>query len=132
MSPDRELHVSPFVERGSSNWTLGYRDASSAIVLASVEVPSELIENAFFSNVSVEIALLNDGAIVSVANGMASACSFAKTIVSVDVLVESFLSKKNLHMEEVTENELKILLEKLQKSVQAVQRTIALLERTTD
>lgn len=132
MSPDHELNLSPFVECGLSNWTLGYRDASSEIVVASVEVPSELIERALFANVSVEIALLSDGEIVSVANGTVSACSCAKKIISVDALVELFLSKDNLHMEEVTESELKVLLERLQKSVQAVKRTIALLERTTD
>lgn len=128
MLPEQALHLSPFVECGLSSWTFGYRDLSRDIVVASVEVPSELIEQAVFANVSVEIELLGDGEVVSVANGAVSAWSCAKKIVPVDALVESFLSKSNLHMEEVTEIELKGLLERLQKSVQAVQRAIALFE----
>jgi hypothetical protein len=80
----------------------------------------------------VEIALSADGEIASAVHGKASACYCPKKIVFLDDLVEAFLADSNLHMEETTEKELRTLLERLQKSVRAVQRTIALLKRATN
>ncbi|KRR13637.1 hypothetical protein CQ10_38725 [Bradyrhizobium valentinum] len=100
-------------------------------VVASVEIPSELIERAVLANVSVEISLSADGEIASAASGTASACSSAKEVISVDQLVERFLGSDNLHMEEATERELQVLLERLQKSVGAVERSIALYRQAT-
>lgn len=52
--------------------------------------------------------------------------------VSIDKLVEAFLASDNLRMEEATDRELSELLQRLQKSVRAVQHSIALLRQTTD
>jgi len=133
MSPDPvELRFRPFAELDRATSNVGYRDASTGQVVASIEVPVELIERTVLANVSVEIALSADGEIASAAHGRASDCSSLKKIVSVDDLVEAFLADSNLHMEETTEKELRTLLERLKKSVRAVQRTITLLERATN
>ncbi|MGX9430196.1 MULTISPECIES: hypothetical protein [Bradyrhizobium] len=121
----------PFVEYGGVTSKLGYRDASSGQVITLVEIPSEAVERAIFASVSVEIALSSDGEIASSATGTLSGCSLAKNTTSIDRLVEAFLSSDNLHMEEVTEQDLQALLARLQKSVDAVRRSIALLQHAT-
>jgi len=132
MSPNPvELGPRPFADCGRTTSNVGYRDTSTGLVVASLVVPSELIERAVLANVSLEIALSADGWIASTANGKASAHSSPK-IIAVDQLVETFLIGDNLRMEEVTERELRVLLERLQKSVHAVERSIALLQQPTD
>ena len=121
-----QLRLRPFAKYGRTTSNIGYRDA----LTGQIAIPSELIERAVLANVSVEIALSGDGEIASTANGTASACSPARKIVSVDKLVEMFLDAHNLHMEEATEREPSTLLDRLQRSVQAVQRTISLVQAT--
>ncbi|WP_315730710.1 MULTISPECIES: hypothetical protein [unclassified Bradyrhizobium] len=123
--------MGPFVEYGRATLKVGYRDASTGQVVTLVEIPSEAVERAIFANISVEIALSGDGEIASTATGTLSGCSIAKNTMSIDRLVEALLSSDNLHMEEVTEQDLEALLARLQKSVDAVQRSIALLQHAT-
>ena len=131
MSHDpNELRLSPFAECGRTTSNIGYRDVLTGQVAASIEIPSELIERAVMANVSVEITLSGDGEIASTANGAASTCSPARKVILVDKLVEMFLDVDNLHREEATERELRALLDRLQKSVQAVQRRISLVQAT--
>ncbi|MCK1641225.1 hypothetical protein IVA95_27425 [Bradyrhizobium sp. 157] len=97
--------------------------------MSSVEIPSELIERAVLDRVSVEIALSGDGQIASTATGSGSAS--AKKMIHVDELVEAFLTSSNLHLEEATVFDLRKLLERLEKSVRAVQRSIAQFEEAS-
>src|SRR5262245_22619061 len=60
-----ESHLSPFVECGRATSSIGYRDASTGQVVASVEIPSETIERAVLANISAEIALSGAGEIAS-------------------------------------------------------------------
>lgn len=133
MSPDPvELRLSPFAECGRTISKVGYHDPLTGQVMVSLEVPVELIERTILANLSVEVALSADGQIAFAAHGRASGCcSSPRKIVSVDRLVEAFLTDNNLHLEETTERELRALLEGLQKSVKAVQRKIILLEHAT-
>ncbi len=121
----------PFVEYGRATSNVGYRDASTGQVVTFVEIPSETVERAIFASVSVEIALSGGGEIASTATGTLSGCSIAKNAMLIDQLVEAFLSSDNLHMEEVTEQDLEALLARLQKSVDAVRCSIALLQHAT-
>ena len=96
--------------------------------MASIELPAELIERTVIANVSIEISLSGAGEITSAASGMASDfCSTNRTI-SLDELVDMLLERNNLHMEGTTESELRMLLGRLQKSVCAVQRAIAIMK----
>ena len=127
MSPDPvEPRLGPFVESGQRTTNVGYRDVLTGRVVSSVEIPSELVERAVLDRVSVEIAFSSDGRIASAAAGGGSASS--KNMIHVDELVERFLTSNNLHLEEVTIFELRGLLERLEISVRAVQRSIARLE----
>lgn len=107
--------------------TVGYRDASTGSVIASIEIPAQVIERAVLENTSVEITLLSDGEIASAVVGPASDSLSARARVSIDHLVDAFLTNENLHKEEATEAELKTLLGRLYKSVEVVERTIRLL-----
>ena len=96
-------------------------------MIASIEIPAQVIERAVLENTSVEITLLSDGEIASAVVGPASDSLSARARVSIDHLVDAFLTNENLHKEEATEAELKTLLGRLYKSVEVVERTIRLL-----
>ena len=130
MSPDPvEPRLGPFVESGQRITNVGYRDVLTGQVVSSVEIPSELIERAVLDSVSVEIAFSSDGQIASAAT--ASGSTSAKKMIHVDELVEAFLTSSNLHLEETTIFDLRRLLERLEKSVRAVQRSIVQLEEVS-
>lgn len=95
--------------------------------MTSVELPVELIERTVLANVSIEISLSGTGEISSAASGVASNLCSANRTIWLDELVDVLLDRTNIHMEETTESELKILLERLQKSIRAVQRAIAIM-----
>ena len=127
MSQDDKLHFTPFAKCGEITSIVGYRDDSNGIVVASVELPTELIERSILANVSIEITLSGSGEITSAASSIASGCSSPTKTSSLDHLVNMLLDHDNIHMEETTESELRILLEALQKAVRAVQRAIVTL-----
>jgi hypothetical protein len=128
MSIERvDLTFGAFANCGQSAATVGYRDALTGSVIASIEIPAQVIERAVLENASVEITLLGDGEIASAVAGPTSDCFLARTSVSIDHLVDAFVTSHNLHKEEATEAELRTLLGRLHKSVEAVERTIRLL-----
>jgi hypothetical protein len=98
--------------------------------VSSVEIPSELVERTILNRISVEIAFSGDGQIASAATGNGSASS--KKMIHVDDLVETFLTSSNLYLEEITVSDLQKLLARLEKSVRAVQRSIAQLSERSD
>lgn len=78
--------------------------------------------------VSVEISLSSAGVISSTASGVTSNYVSSNSTILLDELVGTLLRPNNLHMEEANESELRILLERLQKSVSAVESAIAAIE----
>jgi len=122
-----DLTFGAFAKCGQATATVGYRDASTGSVIASLEIPVQVIERAVLENASVEITLLDDGQIASAVTGPASDCFAARASVSIDHLVDAFVASHNLHKEEATEAELRTLLGRLYKSVELVERTIRLL-----
>ncbi|MGF6431208.1 hypothetical protein [Bradyrhizobium elkanii] len=126
-----ELRLSPFVKCGREISNVGYLDVSTGRVVASLEVPLELIERAVLANLSLEIALVGDGRIASSVAGGAVCSSAVKTI-SIDHLIQRFLTSESLRLEETTQAELRTLLKRLQDSARAVQRAIALFEHSAN
>ncbi|MCK1274426.1 hypothetical protein IVB46_04110 [Bradyrhizobium sp. 61] len=122
------LTFGAFAECSLDTATVGYRDASTGSVIASLEIPVQVIERAVLENASVDITLLSNGEIASAVVGAASDC-LLRTTVSIDSLVDAFLTNENLDKEEATEAELRTLLGRLYKSVEVVERTIQLLGR---
>ena len=124
MSPADKLRLSPFANCGETTSIFGYRDDFSGTVVASVELPTELIERSIFANHSIGITLSGSGEVTSAASNIVSgSCSYTQTI-SLSDLVDMLLDRENIRLEETTESELKILLERLQQSIRAVQRVI--------
>lgn len=122
-----DLTFGAFAKCGQATATVGYRDASTGSVIASIEIPAQVIERAVLENSSVEITLLSNGEIASVVVGPASDCLSARMSVSLDHLVNALVTSENLQREEATEAELRTLLGRLYKSVELVERTIRLL-----
>ena len=130
MSPADKLRLSPFANCGETTSVLGYRDDSSGTIVASVELPTEMIERTIFANISIGITLSGSGEVTSAASNVVSgSCSSTKTI-SLSDLVDMLLDHENIRLEETTESELAILLERLQRSIRAVQRVIGTLKST--
>ncbi|WP_338834548.1 hypothetical protein [Bradyrhizobium septentrionale] len=127
-APDDKLRLTPFVKCGETTSMVGYRDDSSGMVVASVELPTELIERSILANVSTKITLSGSGDVTSATSNLASG-SFSIETISLNQLIHVLLDRENIHMEETTESELGILLETLQESICAVQRAIATLSR---
>jgi hypothetical protein len=123
VQPDH-LSVGAFAECGQTTATIGFRDASTGGVIASLEIPSQVVEGAVFENASMQITLLGDGEIRSAVVGLASDCFSLRSSVTIDQLVEAFVNSQNLHKEEATVAELATLLERLHKSVEAVEHAI--------
>ncbi|WP_143109008.1 hypothetical protein [Bradyrhizobium sp. Rc3b] len=95
--------------------------------MTSIEFPAELIERTVLANLSIEVSLSGAGEITSTASGVASNLCSANRTISLDELVDMLLDRKNIYMEETTESDLKILLERLQKSIRSVQHAIAMM-----
>lgn len=127
VSQDDKLRLTPFAKRGEATSIVGYRDDSSGIVVASVELPTELIERSILANVSIEITLSGSGEVTSTASNTAYGSSSSIKTVLLDDLVDMLLDRENIHLEETTESELRIFLETLHKSIRAVERAIATL-----
>jgi hypothetical protein len=123
-----QLSVGAFAKCGPTTATIGFRDASTGVVIASIEIPAQVVEGAVLENSTVEITLLGDGEIGSAVAGPASDCFSLRSSVTIDQLVEAFVSSQNLHKEEATVAELMALLGRLHKSVDAVERAIRLFE----
>ena len=98
------------------------------MVVVSVEPPVELIERTIMESVSIEISLSSAGEISSTATGTTFNYGSSNSPIPLDELVDALLLRNNLHMEEAKEGELRLLLERLQKSVCAVERAIATIE----
>lgn len=132
MSRDDKLQLTPFAKCGETISIVGYRDDSSGMVVASVELPTEMIERSVLANVSIKITLSGSGKFTCVASNVASSSSSSLKTISLDDLVDMLLDRENIRMEETTERELHLLLETLQKSIRAVQRAIATLNPTAN
>lgn len=82
MSTERvDLTFGAFAKCDQSTATVGYHDASTGSVIASLEIPAQVIERAVLENASVEITLLGDGEIASAVAGPASDSILARTSV---------------------------------------------------
>lgn len=121
-----ELTFGAFVQCSQSAAIVGLRDASTGNIIASIEIPAHVIEGAILENVSVDLALMGDGVIASAVAGPASDFLSLRASMTIDRLVEAYVNSENLHKEEVTVAELRALLGRLHKSVEAVERAIDL------
>ena len=135
MPTDPVLAVEPFVERigpaqaivCASAYRFGYRAETTKVVLAAIEIPAEIIENAVTSKLSISITMSPAGELAATATdtyASAPACPDTAPI-PIDLLVAQVLAPENLRLEEAVGDELRTLLVRLERSVTCVKDALA-------
>jgi hypothetical protein len=130
--------IEPFVERASLPGTVvadhlyrfGYKIVRTGIVVAAIEVPSSLVEEAISSGLTLSCRLTPDGDVVP-------ECSFENSWshpkggspLPLNQLIRATLAPKNLHVEEATIANLTTLLRRLEEAANDVREALA---RRTD
>jgi hypothetical protein len=97
---------------------VGYRGASGEHAVAFLEVPVDLVGDAIAGRDPIKISMSYKGEVGT---------SVTQMTVPLDELVQALLRPDALRMEEPTRAELMLLLERLQRSLEAVKSTIGLL-----
>lgn len=127
--------IEPFAERvclGNARpaddlYRFGYRDSESGTVVAAIEIPAGLLEEEISSNLTSSCRLTPDGKLISESSfeyGKVSA-GIGISPVPLDQLIRTTLAPQNLHMEEATIADLRIMLERLEESISLVKETLA-------
>ena len=127
--------IEPFAERvclGNTQtaddlYRFGYRDGETGTVVAAIEIPALLLEEAVSSNLTSSCRLTPDGNLIAVSSfeyGKASA-GISISPMPLDQLIRATLTPQNLHMEEATIANLRTMLQKLQESTSVVREALA-------
>ncbi|APO50215.1 hypothetical protein ACVIW2_004508 [Bradyrhizobium huanghuaihaiense] len=130
--------VEPFAERvclgnaGTADdlYRFGYRISETGAIVAAIEIPAELLEEAISSNMALSCRLTPDGDLIpefSFERGRTS--SNGALILPIDQLIRATLTPQNLHMDEATIVSLTTMLQRLEASVNVVRDALA---RCTD
>ncbi|MEY9441714.1 hypothetical protein [Bradyrhizobium elkanii] len=127
--------IEPFAERvGLGNartagdlFRFGYRDSETGTVVAAIEIPARVLEEAISSNLTSSCRLTPDGSLIS---ELSFECGNPSTGTSkfsmpIDQLIRATLAPPNLHMEEATIADLRTMLQRLEESTNAVRDTLA-------
>ena len=124
----------PFIEAvgsvrdvvGASAYRVGYRVQGTGHVLAAIEIPAEIIEEAVTSRLSVSVTMSPTGE-VAVATGEFSFAHayYDPASIAVDVLVAQVVAPENLHLEEAGPEDLRTLLIRLERSATCVKDALA-------
>ncbi|WP_445217113.1 hypothetical protein ACKWRH_34165 [Bradyrhizobium sp. Pa8] len=127
--------IEPFAERvrlGNARtpddlYRFGYRVSETGTVVAAIEIPAGLLEEAISSNLTSSCRLTPDGDLISESSfdyGNASA-AMSTSPMPLDQLIRATLAPQNLHMEEATVANLRTMLQRLEESTSAVRETLA-------
>jgi len=127
--------IEPFAERvclGNARtvddlYRLGYRDSETGIVVAAIEIPVGLLEEAISSNLTSSCRLTPDGNLVSESSFEYGGASIGISIppMPLDQLIRATFAPQNLHMEEATIANLRAMLQRLEESTSVVRETLA-------
>lgn len=115
--------VEPFVDlirRPNGRFArVGYRAAELDLILASVELPIQVLEQAVTSGLELSTTVTPAGEIVSHVFGSSqSALSDIRSATSIDTLVSQTVSPNNLRLEEASTTELSELLKSLELAIE--------------
>jgi hypothetical protein len=127
--------IEPFVERAGSpgtsladyHYRFGYKIVGTGIVVAAIEVPSKVVEDAISSGLTLSCRLTPDGDVVpecSSENGWPNTKTMSP--LPLNVLVRATLAPQNLHIEEATIANLTTMLRRLEEAASDVRETLAL------
>lgn len=130
MTNARAPLAKPFVEQVSFTdgqlLRIGYRADGVDSILASVELPVEVLEREIAGGLELVTTISASGEIVSQIFGSSgSVLEGARSIVSIDRLVLQTVDKDSLRLEELPASELNGLLKSLEASVEHVRTALA-------
>jgi hypothetical protein len=116
----------PFIEAvgpvrdviGASAYRVGYRVHGTGEVIAAIEVPAEIVEEAVKSKLSISVTMSPTGELS--ATSFSCAATFDSVLIPTDVLVARVVAPENLHLEEAGPEDLRTLLVRLERSVTCV------------
>lgn len=126
----------PFVQRACPQtartsddlYRLGYRVIGTDTVVAAIEIPAALLEEAISSNLTLSCRLTPDGNVIPESSfecGRSSRTRMWTDSLPLDQLVRATLTPQNLHLEEATIASLKTMLQRLEEAASLVKAALA-------
>ncbi|MET4418850.1 hypothetical protein [Bradyrhizobium sp. RT3a] len=112
---------------GDDLYRLGYRVSETGTVVAAIEIPAWLLEEAISSNLTSSCRLTPDGSLISESSfEYGKACAgIGISPMPLDQLIRATLAPQNLHMEEATAANLRTMLQRLEESTSVVREALA-------
>ncbi|HVR59562.1 MAG TPA: hypothetical protein VMT72_22345 [Pseudolabrys sp.] len=137
MGASAQQVIEPFIERlglhqarrSDGAYRFGYRAVGTENVVASVEIPTTLVEEMILCGSRLSVRLTPDGQVIpelSFQNHAASSIEKWSGPLPLDRLISAALAPQNLHMEEATTEELATLLKRLEDSASLVKAMLTL------
>lgn len=119
-------HVDPSRNlAGVSTYRFGYREEGTKDILSVINIPADIVELAVAADLFLSTEMSPTGDVFSVlnsANDIAMALSSHRTI---ETLVANAVAQDSLRLEESGPKELKVLLDRLERSIALVRETIS-------
>ena len=121
----------PFIEAvgpvrdivGASAYRVGYRVHGTGEVIAAIEIPAQIVEEAVTSSLSISVTMSPTGELSATSSSCAA--TFDSALIPTDVLVAQVVAPENLHLEEAGPENLRTLLVRLEHSVTCVKDALA-------
>ena len=118
----------PFIEAvgpvrdvvGASAYRVGYRVHGTGEVIAAINIPAELVEEAVTSKLSISVTMSPTGELSATSSSCVA--TFDSAPIVIDVLVAQVVALENLRLEP---DELRTLLIRLERSVTCVKDALA-------
>jgi hypothetical protein len=116
----------PFIEAvgpvrdviGASAYRVGYRVHGTGEVIAAINIPAQIVEQAVTSKLSISVTMSPTGELSATSSSCAA--TFDSAPIAIDILVAQVVAPENLHLEEADPDELRTLLVRLERSVTCV------------
>ena len=121
----------PFIEAvgpvrdvvGVSAYRIGYRVHGTGEVIAAINIPAEIVEQAVTSKLSISVTMSPTGELSATSSSCAA--TFDSPLIPIDALVARVVAPEYLHLEEAGGDELRTLLVRLERSVTCVKDALA-------
>jgi hypothetical protein len=113
---------------GATAYRLGYRIHGTGDLIAAIEIPAEIVEQAVTSKLFVSVRMSPDGELEPAPEDSTStvfAARLGAAQIPIDVLVAQVVAPENLRLEEAGAEKLKTLLTRLERSIAHVKDALA-------
>ena len=121
----------PFIEAvgpvrdvlGASAYRVGYWVHGTRELIAAINIPAEIVEEAVTSKLFISVTMSPTGELSATSSSCAA--TFHSALIPTDVLVAQVVTPENLRLEEAGPEELRTLLVRLERSVTCVKDALA-------